>query len=222
MPVMEGSTLVRSLARTSLFMPVAIFVSGFRDIDLKEMYSLGAEAFFAKPVRRDELIGVLERCISERSTLWSDARVTTPRQSIALEGGCVDIGPDASFLSGTWRLCSPGTEAPESGQDHSLLTSVARRTTAKSLERESCDGTPASTGRRGLNLPDLTRAAAPGSSSLLPELAHAASYQTVPKTMVELQILYQQAELGSRYLKGTFRCHWRSCDARICLLILRD
>lgn len=100
MPVMDGIMMVRSLAKAGLSMPVIIFVTGFGDIDMKEMYSLGAEAFLAKPVRREELVGVLERSVAERSTLWSEASSTTPRQSLALQVEHVDIGPDAPFCLG--------------------------------------------------------------------------------------------------------------------------
>lgn len=100
MPVMDGITMVRSLAKAGFSIPIIVFVSGFGDIDEKEMYSLGAEAFLAKPVRREELIGVLERSVAERSTLWSEALSTTPRQSLALLVEQIDIGPDAPFCLG--------------------------------------------------------------------------------------------------------------------------
>jgi hypothetical protein len=97
---MDGITLVRSLAPTGVSLPVIIFVSGFGDIDLREMYSLGAEAFLSKPVRRDELISVLKRSVAERSTLWSEALPTTPRQSLGLQFERIELGPDAPFCLG--------------------------------------------------------------------------------------------------------------------------
>ena len=100
MPVMDGIMLVRSLAEAGLSLPVIIFVSGFGDIDVREMYSLGAEAFLAKPVRREELLGVLERSVAERSSLWSAASPMTPRQSLAFQVERVDIGPNAPFCLG--------------------------------------------------------------------------------------------------------------------------
>jgi CheY-like chemotaxis protein len=100
MPVMDGIMLVRSLAKAGFSMPVIIFVSGFGDIDVKEMYSLGAEAFLSKPVRRDELIGILERSVAERSVLWSEALPTTPRQSLTLEVEQIDMGPVGPFCLG--------------------------------------------------------------------------------------------------------------------------
>lgn len=85
MPVMDGISLVRRLAEEKLTIPTIIFVSGFGDVDQKEMYSLGVEAFLAKPVRREELINVLERAVAERDTFWSHPMPAVPRQSIQIE-----------------------------------------------------------------------------------------------------------------------------------------
>lgn len=100
MPVMDGITLVRSLAAAEISQPIIIFVSGFGDIDLKEMYSLGAESFLSKPVRRDELIDVLQRSLQDRSELWSEALPAKPRQSLQLNFPGIEAGPDAPFCLG--------------------------------------------------------------------------------------------------------------------------
>jgi len=100
MPVMDGVTLVRSLAAAGISVPVIIFVSGFGDIDVREMYSLGVEAFLSKPVLRDELISVLKRAVVERSALWSEAMPTKPRQSLESHLARIDVGPDAPFCLG--------------------------------------------------------------------------------------------------------------------------
>lgn len=100
MPVMDGVTLVRALAAAGISQPIIIFVSGFGDIDLKEMYSLGAEAFLTKPVQRDELVGVLERSLAERSALWVETLPTHPRQSLELDLTHIDVGSGAPFCLG--------------------------------------------------------------------------------------------------------------------------
>jgi CheY-like chemotaxis protein len=87
MPIMDGISLVRRLAEEQLTIPTIIFVSGFGDVDHKEMYSLGVEAFLAKPVRREELIDVLGKALAERGTLWTLPMPTVPRQSIQIEVG---------------------------------------------------------------------------------------------------------------------------------------
>ena len=100
MPIMDGVTLVRSLAKTGVSIPAVIFVSGFGDIDLKEMYSLGAEAFLSKPLRREELIEVLERSVAERSTLWTEAMPKAPRQSLEMKAQSIEEGREAAFCLG--------------------------------------------------------------------------------------------------------------------------
>lgn len=102
MPVMDGVTLVRRLAEARLTVATIIFVSGFGDVDHKEMYSLGVEAFLPKPVRREELIDVLEKALSERSALWSVSMPSEPRQSVAVEVG--GLSKDF-FLVGRGGFC---------------------------------------------------------------------------------------------------------------------
>ena len=84
MPVMDGIALVRSLAAMQRTLPSIVFVSGFGDVDHREMYSLGVEAFIAKPFDRTELLSVLDRAIAERSTLWQTEMAVAPRQSLLI------------------------------------------------------------------------------------------------------------------------------------------
>ncbi len=102
MPVMDGVTLVRRLAKAGLTVPTIIFVSGFGDVDQKEMYSLGVEAFLAKPVRREELIEVLHTALEERVALWSVPMRTTPRQLVEFE---VDGSNEDFFRVGRGGFC---------------------------------------------------------------------------------------------------------------------
>jgi CheY-like chemotaxis protein len=80
MPIMDGVTLVRHLSEISHPVPAIIFVSGFGDIDLREMYDLGVEAFLAKPSDRRELLTAMEKALAERSSLWLEPMHTAPRQ----------------------------------------------------------------------------------------------------------------------------------------------
>jgi CheY-like chemotaxis protein len=85
MPIMDGVSLVRRIGGTNGVIPTIVFVSGFGDIDHREMYSLGVEAFIAKPLQRDQLVSVLERAIAERSELWLKPMPAPPRQSMVTE-----------------------------------------------------------------------------------------------------------------------------------------
>jgi CheY-like chemotaxis protein len=84
MPVMDGLALVRRLVELTKVVPSIVFVSGFGDIDQREMYGLGVEAFLTKPVSSEHLIEVTERALAARSTLWLAPMNPSPRQSIHL------------------------------------------------------------------------------------------------------------------------------------------
>ena len=88
MPVMDGVTLVRRLMETGASLPSIVFISGFGDVDRKEMYALGVEAFIAKPFDREELLGVLERALAERASLWLTPMPVVPRQTMQCEACC--------------------------------------------------------------------------------------------------------------------------------------
>ena len=82
MPIMDGVTLVRHLPEISRPIPAIIFVSGFGDIDLREMYDLGVEALLPKPSDRRELLLAIEKGLAERSFLWHEPMKIAPRQSL--------------------------------------------------------------------------------------------------------------------------------------------
>ena len=85
MPRMDGITLVRKLGEVDRSIPSIIFVSGFGDVDEREMYGQGVEAFLAKPLRMDELIAVIKRALADRNVLWTEPMPVAPRQSIRLD-----------------------------------------------------------------------------------------------------------------------------------------
>jgi CheY-like chemotaxis protein len=84
MPIMDGITLVRQLGETTEIVPV-IFISGFGDINQREMYGLGVEAFLAKPLLREDLITVMEKTLADRTSLWLTPMVVAPRQSMLIQ-----------------------------------------------------------------------------------------------------------------------------------------
>jgi CheY-like chemotaxis protein len=101
MPIMDGVTLVRTLADRGERIRTIIFVSGFGDVDRREMYNLGVENFLAKPFRLEELAAAIDRAIAERSDLWQSPMENPPRQAVQLEVDerCPCTAPEASPAS---------------------------------------------------------------------------------------------------------------------------
>jgi CheY-like chemotaxis protein len=84
MPIMDGVTLVRRLNELKVFVPSIIFVSGFGDVDVREMYSLGVEAMLAKPLSRQQLLHALESSLKERTELWTEPLVGLVKQAVEM------------------------------------------------------------------------------------------------------------------------------------------
>ena len=70
MPVMGGIELVRTICKMDLLIPSIIFVTGFGDVDPREMHALGVEALLEKPLERKNLLRVLDECLMAREDLW--------------------------------------------------------------------------------------------------------------------------------------------------------
>lgn len=115
MPVMDGITLVRRLGEMRASLPKIVFVSGFGDVDRREMYDLGVEAFVAKPFERTELLAVLERAVADRSTLWHTEMTVPPQQSLVMEMSRIaqSASPGSIGLGrGGFSVCSPQPISP--------------------------------------------------------------------------------------------------------------
>ncbi len=85
MPVMDGVTLVRRLAALGRRISCIVFVSAFGDVDAREMYRLGVEAFLSKPFRLEELATALDAALADRETLWTSRLEIAPRQEAVFD-----------------------------------------------------------------------------------------------------------------------------------------
>jgi CheY-like chemotaxis protein len=85
MPELDGLGLVRRMAETIGLIPSIIFVSGFSEVDEREMYALGVEAFLSKPLTSRDLLQVVKKALAERSELWTVPMSGVPRQFIDIE-----------------------------------------------------------------------------------------------------------------------------------------
>lgn len=63
MPVMDGITMVRDMARAGYRMPIIIFISGHENLsaDLRE---LGVRSFLSKPVRRIDFLKASQEALA--------------------------------------------------------------------------------------------------------------------------------------------------------------
>jgi CheY-like chemotaxis protein len=92
MPVLDGVGLVRRVREMGLEIPSIIFVSGFGDVDRREMYDLGVEAMLEKPLRRRDLLGALEQSLMAREELWLTPAVEPMECSVSIT---IDTRKDA-------------------------------------------------------------------------------------------------------------------------------
>jgi CheY-like chemotaxis protein len=83
MPIMDGIALVRRIFEMHLQLPSIIFVSGFGDVSVREMYSLGVEAMIAKPLVRKDLLHALSSSLKEREQLWLTPAEQPVTESVA-------------------------------------------------------------------------------------------------------------------------------------------
>ena len=101
MPVMDGLSLVRHVREGHSDIPKMIFVTGYADVDNRECYGLGVEAKIQKPMRRQEFVSVMKRCLKDRNELWQQPDEREPTNvltstfdslSSAIEQGLVGFG----------------------------------------------------------------------------------------------------------------------------------
>ena len=82
MPLMDGVTLVRELARRQKALRAIVMISGFADLDRREMYSLGVEAFLPKPFDSEELMTALNAVVAAPSSRWLYPMEIAPKCSV--------------------------------------------------------------------------------------------------------------------------------------------
>jgi CheY-like chemotaxis protein len=104
MPVLDGVSLVRRIHEMGLFIPSIVFVSGFGDVEPREMYALGVERLIEKPLSRKDLIRALEESLMEREELWLTPLGEPTERTVALEVESLSDSP-GSFQLGRGGCC---------------------------------------------------------------------------------------------------------------------
>jgi CheY-like chemotaxis protein len=117
MPRMNGPSLLRQLGKSGKSIPAIIFVSGFGNVDERELYGLGVEAFLSKPVHRETLVRAVDSALAERSSLWREHLEKMPRQSISIEAlDCGESTRDGGIVLGRGGFSAPYTRPVAPGR----------------------------------------------------------------------------------------------------------
>jgi CheY-like chemotaxis protein len=108
MPIMDGVTLLRRVHELSLTIPSIILVSGFGDVERKEMHALGVERLLEKPLRRQHLLQALEQGLLEREELWRTPAEEPADQVMAIRMERPGVqGAECGFQLGRGGCCFP-------------------------------------------------------------------------------------------------------------------
>lgn len=121
MPIMNGLELVRAVHRLRLAIPGIIFVSGFHDIDLREMYALGVEKLIEKPLRLQDLKAAIQASLQDRGQMWLAPAAEPATQAVVLEMDSVAKAIESCrFQVGRGGCCFAIDSAPDLNQPLSL------------------------------------------------------------------------------------------------------
>jgi CheY-like chemotaxis protein len=83
MPNMDGISLLKAVKAEPGYPSHSILITGFADIEAREAYDLGAEAFLEKPFALDDLISAAKRSLAERDELWQTPLDLTTHPTLA-------------------------------------------------------------------------------------------------------------------------------------------
>jgi CheY-like chemotaxis protein len=107
MPIMDGLTLVRRLYEMNMAIPSIILVSGFGNVERREIHSLGVEKLLEKPLRRRHLLATLEQSLMDRSRLWLSPGERPAAQTAVLHLQSLESLDSCQFRLGRGGCCFP-------------------------------------------------------------------------------------------------------------------
>ena len=94
MPSLDGIELTRRLKTRNPFTPAVILISAYADVPPVEAYAAGAEGYFSKPFRLDDLTYEVERILRPPDKRWSGVSLAAPAHTI--EGVVAGAGEGAA------------------------------------------------------------------------------------------------------------------------------
>jgi len=71
MPVMNGIEMAKRLGKHPHYRPQMMFVSGFGDIEDRDLYDIGVARKLNKPIGRQQLVDAARRCLLDKDQRWS-------------------------------------------------------------------------------------------------------------------------------------------------------
>jgi CheY-like chemotaxis protein len=125
MPIVDGVTLVRRIYEMEMAIPSMLFVSGFNDVDPREIYALGVEWLIEKPLRRQDLIDALGHSLLEREEMWLTPMPGRIEHGISIEiRGLNEAGRADTFELGRGGCCFLSPEPVSAGEAIDLTVRV--------------------------------------------------------------------------------------------------
>jgi CheY-like chemotaxis protein len=110
MPNGDGVELLDKIKAIDPEIPVVMFITGFADLTSEDAYNKGADAIFAKPFDRKELIGSVIRALKSKQEQWGvkeseriettfDIKLSFPGLSSAINGKVLNLGRGGMFIA---------------------------------------------------------------------------------------------------------------------------
>jgi CheY-like chemotaxis protein len=82
MPVMDGLALVKKINQAENHKPGVIFLTGFSDLSLREVYEMGVDAIVEKPIHREELLRAMQHSLAGADELWRQTPAHAPAMKL--------------------------------------------------------------------------------------------------------------------------------------------
>ncbi len=108
MPKLNGLQFLEAVKKNNVDLPHMIFITGYFDVTIDEVYDRGAEGFFEKPFDRRSLVAHTKWLLTDKKLRWSQKIQKTPNihyygqayQSLpsAIEKNCVNLGRGGIFI----------------------------------------------------------------------------------------------------------------------------
>ncbi|MGE4076921.1 MAG: response regulator [Reyranella sp.] len=101
MPVMNGLELAKRIKGSGNFLTRILFMTGFSEFSDRETFNVGVEAILWKPLRRQDFVSAVQRCLMPREALWQRPPAADPQAllhatfeslSVALRDGAIAFG----------------------------------------------------------------------------------------------------------------------------------